>query len=66
VQALIYAHLEATESPRANEILKNWSSTRNEFRVVVPRPATAPPGAAPVHEVEKKSESGDTVILKKD
>jgi glutamate synthase (ferredoxin) len=66
VQALIYAHLEATESPRANEILKNWSSTRNEFRVVVPRPATAPPGAAPVHEVEKKNESGDTVVLKKD
>ena len=68
VQALIYAHLEATESPRANDILKNWSETRNQFWVVVPHPATAPPGAAPVHEVEKKPTgpgSGDTVFLKK-
>ncbi len=53
IEGLIYAHLEATDSPRANEILKDWSRTREQFWVVVPHPATAPPGTSPVHEPEK-------------
>ena len=53
LEALIYAHLEATESPRASQILKSWSQSRGQFWVVVPHPAVAPPGTAPVHEPEK-------------
>ena len=53
VEALIYAHLEATESPRASELLKNWTAARNQFWVVVPHPAAAGPGAPPVNEPEK-------------
>ncbi|HAB18592.1 MAG TPA: glutamate synthase large subunit, partial [Verrucomicrobiales bacterium] len=53
VEALIYAHLEATDSPRANEILKHWSHTREQFWVVVPHPAEAKPASQPVHEPEK-------------
>ncbi|MBN9689725.1 MAG: glutamate synthase large subunit [Verrucomicrobia bacterium] len=53
VEGLIFAHLEATESPRANEILKNWSQAREQFWVVIPHPAVAPPGTGPVHEPEK-------------
>ncbi|MBN8249349.1 MAG: glutamate synthase subunit alpha, partial [Verrucomicrobia bacterium] len=52
VEALIFAHLEATESPRASEILKNWSTARNQFWVIVPHPAAAGPGAPPVNEPE--------------
>ena len=55
VEALIYAHLEATESPRANEILKNWSVAKNAFWIVVPHPAAAGPGAPPVNEPEKSA-----------
>jgi glutamate synthase domain-containing protein 3 len=68
VQALIYAHLEATESPKANEILKNWSTTKAHFWVVVPHPAEAKPASQPVHELERpKSETGggDTTLVKK-
>ncbi|MEN9678118.1 MAG: hypothetical protein RIS76_4014 [Verrucomicrobiota bacterium] len=64
VEALIYAHLEATESPRANEILKNWSVARNAFWIVVPHPAAAGPGAPPVNEPEK-SASGATASAAK-
>jgi glutamate synthase (NADPH/NADH) large chain/glutamate synthase (ferredoxin) len=53
LEKLIYAHLEATESPRAAAILKNWSETRGQFWAVVPHPAEAKPAAAPVHEPEK-------------
>jgi glutamate synthase (NADPH/NADH) large chain/glutamate synthase (ferredoxin) len=53
VEALVFAHLEATESPRAAEILKGWSQTRGQFWAVVPRPAEAKPGAQPVNEPEK-------------
>jgi glutamate synthase (NADPH/NADH) large chain/glutamate synthase (ferredoxin) len=58
VEGLIFAHLEATESPRANEILKNWSQTREQFWVVIPHPAVAPPGTGPVHEPEKPGAKG--------
>ncbi|MBX3731722.1 MAG: glutamate synthase large subunit [Verrucomicrobiae bacterium] len=53
VEALIFAHLEATESPRASEILKDWSHAREQFWVVVPHPAAAGPGTPPVNEPEK-------------
>jgi glutamate synthase (ferredoxin) len=57
VQALIYAHLENTESPRANEILKNWKGTVTRFWRVVPQPAEAKPAGKPVHELaEEKSQ----------
>ena len=57
LESLIYAHLEATESPRASQILKSWSQSRGQFWVVVPHPAVAPPGTAPVHEPEKPAAS---------
>ncbi|MDB6122547.1 MAG: glutamate synthase large subunit [Pedosphaera sp.] len=56
VQSLIYAHLENTDSPRANEILKNWKGTVARFWRVVPHPAEAKPAGRPVHELaEEKS-----------
>ncbi len=53
IEALIYAHLEATESPRAGGLLKSWSQSRSQFWVVMPRPAEARPSSQPVHEPEK-------------
>ncbi|HYE31657.1 MAG TPA: glutamate synthase large subunit [Methylomirabilota bacterium] len=53
VQGLIYAHLEFTDSPRANEILKNWKDTVNQFWRVVPNPAAAKPASKPVHELSE-------------
>ncbi len=50
LQALIYAHLESTESPRAGEILRNWKATVSRFWRVVPHPAEAKPASKPVHE----------------
>ncbi len=58
VEALIYAHLEATDSPRAGEILKNWTKAREQFWVVVPHPVEAQPAAQPVHEPEKEKPAG--------
>ncbi len=56
VQGLIYAHLEATESPRANEILKNWEqSSMAKFWRVVPEPPAAQPASKPVHELSKET-----------
>jgi glutamate synthase (NADPH/NADH) large chain/glutamate synthase (ferredoxin) len=52
VQALIYQHLERTESPRANHILKSWKDALPHFWRVVPRPAEAKPASKPVHELE--------------
>ncbi|MDB6111580.1 MAG: glutamate synthase large subunit [Pedosphaera sp.] len=61
VQSLIYAHLEKTESPRANEILKNWKGTLSRFWRVVPHPAEAKPAGKPVHELaEEKSSPAPT------
>jgi glutamate synthase (NADPH/NADH) large chain/glutamate synthase (ferredoxin) len=54
VQSLIYRHLELTESPRANEILKNWKETVNQFWRVVPHPAEAKPASKPVHELAEE------------
>ena len=62
VQSLIFEHLEKTESPRANEILKNWKSEVEKFWVVAPYPPEAQPESKPVHELrsddEKKSPKG--------
>ncbi len=53
LQSLIFAHLEATESSRANEILKNWESAMAKFWRVIPEPPTAKPASKPVHELSK-------------
>jgi glutamate synthase domain-containing protein 3 len=46
VQSLIYAHLEATESKLANEILKDWENALPKFWRVVPQPPEAKPAKA--------------------
>jgi len=51
VQKLVYEHLELTESPLANEILKNWTESVGQFWCVVPHPPEAKPAAKPVHEL---------------
>jgi glutamate synthase (NADPH/NADH) large chain/glutamate synthase (ferredoxin) len=51
MQKLIYEHLELTESPLANEILKNWTESVGQFWCVVPHPPEAKPAAKPVHEL---------------
>jgi glutamate synthase domain-containing protein 3 len=55
VAGLVNAHVEATESPFAQALLKDWSNSRSKFWVVVPHPAFAPPSTPPVHEVEPKT-----------
>jgi glutamate synthase (NADPH) large chain len=50
LQSLIYAHLEHTESARANDILKNWTDAVGLFWRVVPHPAEAKPASKPIHE----------------
>lgn len=55
VEKLVYKHLEKTESPHANNILKNWSENIQNFWVVVPNPAEAKPASKPVHELAEKS-----------
>jgi len=53
LQAIIYQHLEATESKKAKEILAQWETVSKKFWKVVPHPpvSTLPPAqphAAPV------------------
>jgi len=55
VAGLITAHVEASDSPFAQALLKDWSNSRQKFWVVVPHPAVAPPSTPPVHEVEPKT-----------
>ena len=50
LHALITAHQEQTESPRAAEILRNWKATLGRFWRVVPHPAEAKPAGKPLHE----------------
>ena len=52
VQALIYQHLEHTESPRATAILKNWKEAVQLFWRVIPKPESAKLSTGPVHELE--------------
>jgi glutamate synthase (NADPH/NADH) large chain/glutamate synthase (ferredoxin) len=64
IESLIFAHLEATDSPRASEILKSWATNRGHFWVVVPHPAEAKPAGQPVNEPEKRtSSSSDTTTV---
>jgi len=61
VQKLIYEHLEMTESPLANEILKNWTRSIEQFWCVVPHPPEAKPAAKPVHELaDEKAKPAQT------
>ena len=53
LQSLIFAHLEATESPRANDILQDWEQAMGRFWRVVPAPPTAQPASKPVHELSR-------------
>ncbi|MDB6037295.1 MAG: glutamate synthase large subunit [Verrucomicrobiales bacterium] len=54
IQALIYAHLEHTDSIQANEIMKNWKDSLSHFWRVVPRPPEAKPSSAPIHELAEE------------
>jgi glutamate synthase (ferredoxin) len=56
LQALLNAHREKTESPRAVEILRDWKAALAKLWRVVPHPAEAKPAGKPVHElVEDKA-----------
>jgi len=41
LQAIIYQHLEATESKKAKEILAKWDEYAPKFKKVLPRPPVA-------------------------
>ena len=43
LQSLIFAHLESTESPQANNILRNWESAMTKFWRVIPEPSAPKP-----------------------
>jgi len=47
LQSLIYSHLENTESPRADEILRHWPEAVKHFWCVIPRPAQVKPADKP-------------------
>jgi len=55
LQAIIYQHLEATESKKAKEILAQWDEYAPKFRKVVPHPPVSalPAGQAPAPAVAK-------------
>ena len=55
LQAIIYQHLEATESKKAKEILAKWDEYAAKFRKVVPHPpvSTLPAGQASAPAVAK-------------
>ncbi len=46
VQSLIYRHLEATESPRAKEVLGDWTRFSGAFWKVAPKAAMTKPAAS--------------------
>jgi glutamate synthase (NADPH/NADH) large chain/glutamate synthase (ferredoxin) len=53
VQSLIYAHLKATNSPRAGRILRHWPESVPQFWCVAPRPTTSQSADAPVLPLAK-------------
>jgi glutamate synthase (NADPH/NADH) large chain/glutamate synthase (ferredoxin) len=57
LQAVIYQHLEATESKKAKEILAKWDEYAPKFRKVVPHPpvSTLPAGQATAAPVAAKA-----------
>ncbi len=58
VKALIYKHLEVSESERAKEILADWATYQPKFWKVTP----TVPAAKPVVEEKPKDEAGEQVI----
>jgi glutamate synthase (NADPH/NADH) large chain/glutamate synthase (ferredoxin) len=57
LQAIIYQHLEATESKKAKEILAQWETASKKFWKVVPHPpvSTLPPAQPYVAPVATKA-----------
>lgn len=55
VESLVFQHLEKTDSPLANDIMKNWSTMLEHFWIVIPHPDEAKPASKPVHELAEKS-----------
>ena len=57
LQAIIYQHLEATESKKAKEILAQWETTSAKFWKVIPHPpvSTLPPAQTPALPVAAKA-----------
>jgi glutamate synthase (NADPH/NADH) large chain/glutamate synthase (ferredoxin) len=57
LQALIYQHLEATESKKAKEILAKWDQFSPKFWKVIPHPpvSTLPPNLMPVASATAKA-----------
>jgi len=57
LQAIIYQHLEATESRKAKEILAKWDQFSPKFWKVIPHPpvSTLPPNLAPVATATAKA-----------
>jgi glutamate synthase domain-containing protein 3 len=37
LKALLHAHLDATGSPKAKDVLESWASSRDLFHVVTPK-----------------------------
>ena len=54
LQSLIYAHLEATDSKAAKDLLQDWETALSKFWRVVPHPPEAKPASKPVHELSKE------------
>ena len=56
VKELIFKHLEATESPRAHELLADWAKFRPAFWKIAPKPpvAKAPDPAKPDAVISEK------------
>jgi len=57
LQAIIYQHLEATESRKAKEILAKWDQFSPKFWKVIPHPpiSTLPPNLTPVASATAKA-----------
>ena len=57
LQAIIYQHLEATESRKAKEILAKWDQFSPKFWKVIPHPpvSTLPPNLMPVASATAKA-----------
>ena len=53
LHTLVQRHLRVTGSPKAKEILADWSAHLPHFRVVAPKPTTAPPPPRDVQRVRR-------------
>ncbi len=61
LQALIYKHLEVTESALAKEVLGDWEAFQGKFWKVSPKIPTAPPAPAPEKAGGPDQESKQTI-----